>query len=158
MTRALPRRATRFAVRCIATLVAAAWTVATVQAAEPIEIFDAHLHYNWEPKPYYQLDEVLALFKKHRVTGILATSRPNSGTHALVDAKADGLQVVPFIRPYRVRADIQSWFGDPVIFDLVQSEFKRGYYRGIGEFHLSGKAADTAWVRKTVDFAVEHDL
>ena len=76
-------------------------------ADEPIEIFDAHLHYNWEPKPFYQLDEVLALFKKHRVTGILATSRPNTGTHALVDAKADGLAgravhpAVPRPRRYR---------------------------------------------------------
>jgi Amidohydrolase len=125
---------------------------------EPIEIFDAHLHYNWEPKPFYQVDEVLALFKKHRVTGILATSRPNTGTHALMDAKAEGLQVVPFIRPYRVRADIGSWFNDPVIFDLVRDEFKRGYYRGIGEFHLSGKAADTEMVKKTVDFAVANNL
>jgi hypothetical protein len=127
-------------------------------ADEPIEIFDAHLHYNWEPKPYYQIDEVLALFKKHRVTGILATSRPNTGTHALVGARAEGLQVVPFIRPYRVRADIGSWFNDPVIFDLVRDEFKRGYYRGIGEFHLSGKAADTEMVKKTVDFAVANNL
>jgi hypothetical protein len=127
-------------------------------AEEPIEIFDAHLHYNWEPKPFYQVDEVLALFKKHRVTGILATSRPNTGTHALMDAKADGLWVVPFIRPYRVRPDIQTWFNDPTIFDLVQEEYKRGYYRGIGEFHLSGKAAASPWVKKAVDFAVEHDL
>ena len=127
-------------------------------AAEPIEIFDAHLHYNWEPRPFYQLDEVLALFKKHRVTGILATSRPNTGTHALMDVKSEGLQVVPFIRPYRVRADIGTWFNDPVIFDLVQDEFKRGYYRGIGEFHLSGKAAENEWVKKTVDFAVTNDL
>ncbi|MHB8271465.1 amidohydrolase family protein [Bradyrhizobium sp.] len=127
-------------------------------AEDPIEIFDAHLHYNWEPKPFYQLDEVLALFKKHRITGVLATSRPNTGTHALMDAKAEGLQVVPFIRPYRVRADIGSWFNDPVIFDLVQDEFKRGYYRGIGEFHLSGKAADTEMVKKTVDFAVTNNL
>ena len=127
-------------------------------AGEPIEIFDAHLHYNWEPKPFYQLDEVLALFKKHRVTGVLATSRPNTGTHVLMDAKAEGLQVVPFIRPYRIRADIRTWFNDPVIFDLVQDEFKRGYYRGIGEFHLSGKSADTETVKKTVDFAVSNDL
>ena len=127
-------------------------------ADDPIEIFDAHLHYNWEPKPFYQPDEVLALFKKHRVTGILATSRPNTGTHVLMDAKAQGLQVVPFIRPYRVRADIGTWFNDPVIFDLVREEFKRGYYRGIGEFHLSGKAADTEMVKKTVDFAVANNL
>ncbi|WP_322517098.1 amidohydrolase family protein [Rhodopseudomonas palustris] len=128
------------------------------RADEPIEIFDAHLHYNWEPTPYYQPDEVLALLKRHRVTGILATSRPNKGTHVLMDAKANGLQIVPFIRPYRVRPDIQTWFKDPVIFELVQDEFKRGYYRGIGEFHLTGSAADTEVVKKTVDFAVAHDL
>jgi hypothetical protein len=148
-------------VGCIAIL-AAVLLIATpgnrAVAEEPIEIFDAHLHYNWEPKPYYQPDEVLALFKKHRVTGILATSRPNTGTHVLMDAKAEGLQVVPFIRPYRVRADIGSWFNDPVIFDLVQDEFKRGYYRGIGEFHLFGKAAETEMVKKTVDFAVANNL
>ncbi|MFL6792646.1 MAG: amidohydrolase family protein [Bradyrhizobium sp.] len=126
-------------------------------AAEPIEIFDAHLHYNWEPKPYLQIEDVLALFRKHRVTGILATSRPNAGTHALMEAKAD-LRVVPFVRPYRVRADIGTWFADPVIFDLVRDEFKRGYYRGIGEFHLSGRSAENEWVKKTVDFAVDHDL
>jgi hypothetical protein len=145
----------RIAILLAFTLIAAG---SRAVADEPIEIFDAHLHYNWEPKPYYQLDEVLALFKKHRVTGILATSRPNTGTHALMDARAEGLQVVPFIRPYRVRADIGSWFNDPVIFDLVRDEFKRGYYRGIGEFHLSGKAADTEMVKKTVDFAVANNL
>src|SRR6202040_984747 len=94
----------RFAILIAAGLLAA--SVPCARATEPIEIFDAHLHYNWEPTPFYQLDEVLALFKKHRVTGSLAPSRPNAGTHALVDAKADGLQVVPFIRPYRVRAAI----------------------------------------------------
>jgi hypothetical protein len=128
------------------------------RADDRIEIFDAHLHYNWEPTPYYSLERVLALFKQHRVTGILATSRPNDGTHALVAVKADGLWVVPFIRPYRVRADIGSWFGDPSIYELVQDEFKRGYYRGIGEFHLSGRAAASEWVKKTVDFAVANNL
>lgn len=132
------------------------------RAAEPIEIFDAHLHYNWEPKPYLPIADVLTLFRKHRVTGILATSRPNTGTHALVAAaaegKAGGLWVVPFIRPYRIRADIGSWFSDPSIQDLVREEYKRGGYRGIGEFHLTGRAAATDWVRKTVDFAVAHDL
>jgi hypothetical protein len=126
--------------------------------AAPLEIFDAHLHYNWEPKAYLALPDVLALFKKNNVTGILATSRPNDGTRALVAAEAKGLAVVPFIRPYRVRADIASWMGDPSIFDLVQEEFKRGYYRGIGEFHLAGRAAANAWVKRTVDFAVEKNL
>ena len=86
--------------------------------------------------------------KQQRVTSILATSRPNTGTHALTEAKPPGLQVVPFIRPYRVRPDIQTWFDDPFIFDLVQEEFKRGYYRGIGEFHISGRDARASGSRR----------
>ena len=128
------------------------------QGERPIPIFDAHLHYNWEPTPYLTMAQVQALFRQNGVTGILATSRPNDGTHALVGTPQDGLWVVPFIRPYRVRPDVQSWFSNPVIFELIEAEFKRGYYIGIGEFHLSGRAAATEVVRKTVNFAVEHDL
>ena len=129
-----------------------------VTAEPPLPLFDAHLHYNWEPTPYHPVGKVLDLFRANHVTGILATSRPNDGTRALVEAAPKDIRVVPFIRPYVVRGDIQTWFDDPKIFELVQSEYKRGYYRGIGEFHLTGKAAATEWVRRTVNFAVEHDL
>ncbi|MBU6379073.1 MAG: amidohydrolase family protein [Gammaproteobacteria bacterium] len=104
------------------------------------------------------MDDVIALFRRNNVTGIIATSRPNDGTRALVERRPEGIRVVPFIRPYRVRADIASWFNDPGIYDLVVAEYARGYYVGIGEFHISGKAAASDWVRKTVDFAVEKNL
>ena len=136
----------------------AALVATGVVAQAPLRIFDAHLHYNQEPTPFYELDKVLEIFRRNNVTGILATSRPNKGTHQLVDAKAAGLTVVPFIRPYRVRSDIQTWFDDPAIWELIQSEYKRGYYRGIGEFHIYGKAAAGAQVKKIVDFAVERNL
>jgi hypothetical protein len=127
-------------------------------SAQELKIFDAHMHYNQEPNPFYSVDQVLETFSRNNVAGILATSRPNKGTHQLVEAKAPGLWVVPFIRPYRVRADIKTWFEDPSIFDLIQDEFKRGYFRGIGEFHIYGKSAVSPWVKKTVDFAVANDL
>jgi hypothetical protein len=73
-----------------------------------------------------------------------------------VDARWPELKVVPFIRPYRVRSDMQTWFDDPAIFELIKSEY--GYYRGIGEFHIYGKAAESDWVKKMVDFAVERNL
>jgi Amidohydrolase len=139
----------------LAALVASAFAPAQ---AQELKIFDAHLHYNQEPKPFYGLDKVLEIFRRNGVTGIIATSRPNKGTHQLVEAKVPGLWVVPFIRPYRVRDDIQTWFNNPAIFDLIQDEFRRGYYRGIGEFHIYGKSAESPWVKKMVDFAVAHDL
>jgi hypothetical protein len=128
------------------------------QAQQRLELFDAHMHYNQEPDPFYPLDKLIEVFRRNGVTGVLATSRPNKGTHQLVAAKAPGLWVVPFIRPYRVRTDIQTWFADPAIFQLIQDEFKRGYYRGIGEFHIYGKDAAGPMVKQVVDFAVEHDL
>lgn len=127
-------------------------------SAQQLKIFDAHLHYNQEPNPFYALDQVLEVFKRNGVAGIVANSRPNKGTHQLVDAKASGLWVVPFIRPYRVRSDIQTWFKDPAIYDLIQDEYKRGYYRGVGEFHIYGQDAEAPLVKKAVDFAVERNL
>lgn len=139
-------------------LVAAFCASASAAQTQELKIFDAHLHYNQEPKPFYELDKVLELFRRNNITGIVATSRPNKGTHELVEAKAPGLWVVPFIRPYRVRADIQTWFNDPAIFELIQDEFKRGYFRGIGEFHIYGKAAAGPLVKQIVDFAVANNL
>ena len=76
--------------------------------------------------------------------------QPAEQGHASADgAKAPGLWVVPFIRPYRTRADIQTWFNDPAIYDLIQDEYERGYYRGVGEFHIYGKSAATEWSRRS---------
>jgi hypothetical protein len=144
--------------RLVLTVAIAAASLSASRAQERLEIFDAHMHYNQEPKPFYELDKLLEVFKRNGITGVLATSRPNKGTHQLMDAKPPGLWVVPFIRPYRERGDIQTWFNDPAIFELIKSEYERGYYRGIGEFHIYGKAAASDWVKKTVDFAVEKNL
>jgi hypothetical protein len=125
---------------------------------ERLTIFDAHLHYNQEPAPFYSLDQVREVFRRNGIVGIVATSRPNKGTHELMDVKWPELKVVPFLRPYRVRSDMQTWFNDPAIFELIKSEYARGYYRGIGEFHIYGKSAETEWVKKMVNFAVERNL
>jgi hypothetical protein len=139
-------------------LCASAVFAVPVPGQDQIPIFDAHLHYNWEPQPFYSMDKVIETFRRNNVTGILANSRPNVGTHALVDAKPQGIWVVPFIRPYRTRADIGTWHNDPAIYDLVESEFKRGYYRGVGEFHIYGKAAGNEIASKIVRFAAERNL
>jgi amidohydrolase family protein len=144
----------------IARIVAVA--VLSMPAAAPaqpvLKIFDAHLHYNQEPDAFYPLDRVLDIFRRNQVAGILANSRPNKGTHQLVDAKAPGLWVVPFIRPYRTRDDVQNWSTDPAIYELIEAEYRRGYFRGIGEFHIYGNAAQGVLVKKVVDFAAARDL
>jgi hypothetical protein len=135
-----------------------ALAVAPAAAQDRIPIFDAHMHYNWEPKPFYSVEQLREVFRRNGVTGVLANSRPNLSTQALVAAKAPELWVVPFIRPYRTRADIRSWFGDPAIWALVQEEYKRGFYRGVGEFHVYGSDARGETAVKVMRFAVERNL
>jgi predicted TIM-barrel fold metal-dependent hydrolase len=136
---------------------------ADARAAERLPIFDAHLHYNDDAGPPHPLSDVLARFRAAGVSAILATSRPNDGTRALVAAAsadpAGAPRVVPFVRPYRNHADRQTWFDDPAIHALIESELARGIgYRGIGEFHVFGRDAATAWVKRIVALAVERDL
>ncbi len=131
-------------------------------------IFDAHLHYNDEawgngagPHP---ISDVLARIGRNGVKGVLANSRPNDGTKNLAAEKSRGdLQVVPFIRLYRNRADYDSWFKDDTIYAMVQAEFAQGTaagpYRGIGEFHLyASENANGPVAKKLIAFAEEKNL
>ncbi len=123
-------------------------------------VFDAHLHYNDEAVGRYSIGTLHELFAKNGVKAILANSRPNDGTRALHAAAAGGKgpRVVPFIRVYRDRGDYGTWFANPDIHRMIVEEEKRGFYRGVGEFHVFGKDAATKVVKDIVDFAVEKNL
>ena len=99
-------------VRLLGLLAAACATAAQAQIPYAGPLFDAHLHYNDEawngqagPHP---LDDVLARMQRNSVQAIIANSRPNDGTRALVEARPAKLRVVPFLRPYRVRDDVHQ--------------------------------------------------
>ncbi|MGA9338664.1 MAG: hypothetical protein WBV66_13555, partial [Pseudolabrys sp.] len=64
-----------------------------VRAQERIEIFDAHLHYNQEPSPFYTLNQVREVFRRNGIIGIVVNSRPNKGTHELTETKWPELKV-----------------------------------------------------------------
>jgi len=156
-----------------ARLAALVWAYAGVAAAADYTgpLFDAHLHYNDEarlgqPAPH-PLDDVLARMQRNGVQAIIANSRPNDGTRALAEARAQtraaGVTVVPFIRLYRSRADYDNWFRDESIYTMVQQEFARGTaagpYRGLGEFHLYDSAnADGPVAKQLMQFAARNDL
>jgi predicted TIM-barrel fold metal-dependent hydrolase len=133
-------------------------------AAEPYAgpVFDAHLHYNDDAQAPYSVGNVFELFRKNGVGAILANSRPNDGTRALYEAwkktPSLGVQVVPFIRVYRNRSDYGTWQDNREILAMIVEEEKRGYYRGVGEFHVHGFAADTPVLKEIVDFAVAKNL
>jgi len=144
-------------------------TAHTADYAGPL--FDAHLHYNTEawngqsgPHP---VPDVLARMRRSGVKAIVSNSRPNDGTIALAQARAEtaasGVTVVPFVRLYRNRSDYDTWFRDETIYDMVLAELARGTpvgpYRGIGEFHLYDSAnANGAVAKKLMVLAEEKQL
>ena len=160
-------------VRAQAAIILVAFALPSYSADYIGPLFDAHLHYNEEawngqvgPHP---VADVLARIKKSGVKAIIANSRPNDGSKALVNAargSAD-LAVVPFIRLYRDRADYDSWFKDDTIYDMVAAEHARGAtvastrvdFRGIGEFHLYDSAnANGPVAKKLMQYAAKNKL
>ena len=149
-------------IRILAFCVAVSLPIAA-QAGEPAPIFDAHLYYNAEAAGAYPVADTLRRFRESGVATIIATSRPNDGTRALVAAAAAdpgaAPRVIPFLRPYRTEADRRTWFNDPAVYELIEAELARNLdSRGIGEFHVIGRDADTPWVRRIVQLAVERGL
>jgi hypothetical protein len=142
--------------------------VSTAQAADYTgPLFDAHLHYNDDAQGAHPIPDVLARMQRSGVKAIIANSRPNDGTKNLAAAKEQtaraGVAVVPFIRLYRNRADYDSWFRDPSIVEMVQTELARGTasgaYRGLGEFHLYDSAnANGTTARALMQLAEEKQL
>ncbi|HEX2010795.1 MAG TPA: amidohydrolase family protein [Roseateles sp.] len=138
-------------------------------AGAPYEgpLLDAHLHYNEEAQGPHPLPDVLGRMQRSGVRAIVANSRPNAGTQSLAAAReatrAAGVQVVPFVRLYRNRADYSGWFADESIYQMVLDELGRGTpagpYRGLGEFHLYDSAnADGPVARRLMQLAAERGL
>jgi hypothetical protein len=134
--------------------------VLSVAADAPAQLplFDAHMHYNVEARGQMSPQQVIALWRQTGIRAVLATSRPNDGTHDLIAQGAPDIKIVPFLRPYRVQPDRHDWFSNPEIETYVDNELKRGMYRGIGEFHLFGKDAEAPFVAKLARLAKAQGL
>ena len=102
---------------------AAAGTAAPVlAAAEPLPIFDAHIHYShdaWDLVPPKQAVEIL---RRAGLRGALVSSSDDEGTQKLV-AEAPEL-IVPELRPYRTRNEIGSWMRDDSVRQYEQARLQ----------------------------------
>ena len=132
-------------------------STASAQAPSP-PIFDAHVHYNLDVARPVPVETVFELWRQAGIRGVLLTSRPNDGTRELLAAAPPEFQAVAFARPYVVASDVQTWFRDPAIFAMIQKELARGIYKGIGEFHIFGRDADSEGFARFVALASQHRL
>jgi len=125
-------------------------------AAEPLPIFDAHLHYShdaWERLPPAAAAQLL---RQAGLKHALVSSSSDDGTQMLLGAAPE--LVLPSLRPYRSRGEIGSWMHDASVVAHLESRLARHRYVAIGEYHVYGADADLPVVRRVVELAREHGL
>jgi predicted TIM-barrel fold metal-dependent hydrolase len=124
--------------------------------AQPLPIFDAHIHYSEPDWGELGPERALAILKSANVRRALVSSTPDDGTLKLYE-KAPAM-VVPFLRPYRSRSDMANWPRDLSVAAYVEERLKRGIYKGIGEFHLGIADVEAPVVKRFAELAVQHGL
>lgn len=145
-----------------ATPAASPAVTASTSAASPapapadLGLVDAHIHYSEDAWAAYPPEAALAILHRAGIRRAFVSSTPDEGTMRLYDR--DPALVVPVLRPYRTRDDIGRWVSDPTVATYVESGFRRGVHRGIGEFHLAAGQAASPVVRRIVALAVREDV
>jgi hypothetical protein len=131
------------------------WAVMAAQAQE-LPIFDAHIHYSQPDWSVFPPARILALLDQAGVRRALVSSTPDDGTVTLYESAPQ--RIVPFLRPYRTRQDMESWHSDPAVQAYVEARLQRGIYKGIGEFHLSATHVEAPTVRRCAELAAQGQL
>jgi hypothetical protein len=124
--------------------------------AQNLPIFDAHIHYSQPDWAAYSPEAILKSLDEAGISRALVSSTPDDGTLRLYDKAPK--RIVPELRPYRTRADMGSWYQDPGVLAYVEERLKKGIYKGIGEFHLSGGQTGTPVIRRLVELAFQQGL
>ena len=129
---------------------------APAAAAQPLPIFDAHLHYShdaWETVP---VEEAIAILRKAGVKRALVSSSGDEGQQRLYRAAPD--LIIPELRPYRRRGEIGTWFRDESVVPYLEAHLKKNKYAGIGEYHIYGADVDLPVPRRMVQLAKQYNL
>ncbi|MEN9317184.1 MAG: hypothetical protein RIS35_3577 [Pseudomonadota bacterium] len=128
----------------------------TGRAAEPLPVFDAHIHYSHDAWDVVPTADVISLMRRAGLRRALVSSSDDEGTQRLLSAAPD--LVVPSLRPYRKRGEIGTWMRDGTILAHLEQRLARHRYAAIGEFHLYGADADLPVPRAMVALARRHGL
>ncbi len=127
-----------------------------VRAATELPLFDAHVHYSHDAVELVPPKQAVELLRKAGLKGAFVSSSDDRGTQLLM-AEAPDL-IVPALRPYRTRADLNGWVRDEGIVRYLEERMAKYRYVGVGEFHLFGADAELPVPRRMVALARERGL
>jgi len=127
------------------------------QSAEPIPIFDTHVHYSESAWAEYGPADIEKLLDAAGVGKALVSSTPDDGTLRL--SRHNPKRFIPVLRPYHQGFNASNWAAKGEIVAYLESRLAKGDYRGIGEFHLPMiNAADRPQLLKVTNMAVRRKI
>ena len=149
---------TTLPLRCLSAMLGIVASLAAFDAptAQPLPIFDAHLHYSHDAWEMVPPDVALGLLREAGVRRALVSSSDDSGQQRLVQLAPDVF--LSSLRPYRRRADAASWARDPSVVEYLEQQLAKHSYVAIGEFHIYGADVDLPVPRRMIELARRHDL
>ena len=145
-----------FTVAMAATAVACLSMPAAAEAADPLPIFDAHVHYSHDAWEMLPPEVALELVRKAGVKRALVSSSDDDGQQRLVALAPEVF--LPSLRPYRRRGEIATWVRDPTVINYLEERLAKYRYVAIGEFHIYGADVDLAVPRRMIELARKHGL
>jgi len=124
--------------------------------AQPLPIFDSHLHYSHDAWDQLPPEAAIAILRKAGLKAAMVSSSSDEGTQKLLAAAPD--LIIPVLRPYRHRGETGSWVRDATVVPYLVGRLQAHRYVALGEYHVYGADADLPVVRQVVALAREHQL
>ncbi len=124
--------------------------------AEPLPIFDAHLHYDTEHETVVPAETALGILDRNGIAAAVVTGRPPETALALHGA-APG-RIVPLLGVYEDRDDKENWHRDEDLPHRVEKQLDDGPWAGVGELHIFAEHRRSPVFGRIVDLAVERGL
>ncbi|MFW2439822.1 MAG: amidohydrolase [Arenicellales bacterium] len=135
------------------------WAVSVVQAGnevDPVPIFDAHIHYSHDAWEAFSPHDAIRRLREAGVKRAMVSSSSDEGTQRLY--QTDPGFVVPSLRPYRKRGELDSWMHDESVIPYIKERLQKYHYAAIGELHVDGEEANTPVMREVVRLAKQYRL
>ena len=123
---------------------------------EPLPIFDAHIHYSEDAWQAFSPHDAIRRLREAGIKRAMVSSSSDEGTQRLY--QQDPTFVVPSLRPYRKRGELQTWMQDESVIPYLKERLQKYRYAAIGELHVDGEEANTAVMREVVQLAKQHEL
>lgn len=133
-----------------------ALSLTSLTLAAPLQIFDAHLHYNLDAREELSVDQVIERLDRAGIEKALVSSTDDTGTQHLVNA--DSERFLPALRPYRRSGETKSWMYDESVLPYLRTQLQQHQYVAMGEFHAFEEHMNLPTVQGLIDLARKHAL